>query len=489
MDTNLFTQLKNWNPWWEQGSSGMGVYKDPQYERELFPEVLQRVLEGDQIVSIVGMRQVGKSTIMRQVIRKLLDQGLNPKHIFYVSFDDPYLRANFDARKLFDQVVNEYAEGVLQKNIRDVQETLYFFFDEIHQLPDWERALKTYYDRRYQIRYLVSGSSSLHLQKKNRESLLGRISEHTLWPFSFREYVGWSATKETHNEELSAQMRDLYALRSQFMEDMSLKDIFQKTEALYNDLARWKKQDIVKLLRSFVIEGGFPRVWQQPDLASKHRTLWEQHVGKTLFEDLLQVARIRRVRDLEFLFIRLLGFNGGEVSLGDLQKDLKMSYVTLDRYLSLFVKTYLLFRVERTKSPRLALKRRSGKMKFYVSDPALWNALYKKDERVFDSPQEMSFIAETLVCSTIERWTSPLSIENRVGYFSERGEVDFTFKYGSSVLPIEVKWRNEVPTLKTLDALIKKWDLTESMVITKDFDMTYREGRLSIPLWFFLLVF
>jgi predicted AAA+ superfamily ATPase len=124
-----------------------------------------------------------------------------------------------------------------------------------------------------------------------------------------------------------------------------------------------------------------------------------------------------------------------------------------------------------------------------VADPALRNALYKKDESVFDDPNEMGFIAETLVCSVIERWISSIRDDDRVGYFSDRGEVDFIFKYGAGALPIEVKWRNDVPALKTLDSVVKKWKLKESLVVTKDFDVTYVTGRLSAPLWFFLLIF
>lgn len=489
MDIQLFTQLKSWNPWWERGSTGMAAYQDPPYRRELFDDVLSQFLHGDQIVSIVGMRQVGKSTMMRQIIRHLLDDGVDPKRVFYISFDDPFLRAQYDPRRLFDDVIHAYAEGVLHADLRDTKESLYFFFDEVHQLPNWERALKSYYDRRYAVRYLVSGSSSLHLQKKNRESLLGRISEHTLWPFSFREYVEYSTSTDAASERLSGGMKRAREVRAEFVKSFSLQDTFSAAEPVYRDFAAWDKQQITNLLRAFVIDGGFPRVWQQRDLASKHRTLWEQYVGKTLFEDLLQVAKIRRVKDLEFLFVRLLGFNGKEVKLNALQRDLKMSFVTLDRYLGLFVKTFLLFRVERIKSRRLVLKRRSSSVKFYVTDPALRNALYKKDENVFDDPEEMGFIAETLVCSVAERWISPVRGDDRVGYYADRGEVDFVFRYGSGALPIEVKWRNDVPTLKTLDALVKKWRLQESMVVTKDFDMTYRGGRLSVPLWFFLLIF
>lgn len=490
MDAKLFTQLKSWNPWWERGAGGMDIYQDPEYRREAFFEIKKQFLSNDQIVSVIGMRQVGKSTMMRQIIRDLLNDNVDPKRIFYVSFDDPFLRTHFDSEKLFDEVVKTYAEGVLSSDLRDYEDDLYFFFDEVHQLPNWERALKSYYDRRYRIRYFISGSSSLHLQKKNRESLLGRISEHTLWPFSFREYVEYKiADGKKPDNRILESIRKIRKARKSFLNAFSLKDLFSNTESVYRELESWEKQNITKLLRSFVIEGGFPRVWQQNDLASKHRTIWEQYVGKTLFEDLLQVAKIRRVKDLEFLFVRLLGFNGQEVKLKDLQRDLRLSYVTLDRYLGLFVKTFLLFRIERTKTMRTTLKRRSSSIKFYVTDPALRNALYKKNESVFDDPQEMSIIAETLVCSAMERWFSPVHVDERVGYYFDRGEVDFVFKYGDGAIPVEVKWRNDVPALKTLDSLVEKWKLSESMMVTKDFEMTYREGRLSVPLWFFLLAF
>lgn len=484
----MLTQLKSWNPWWDRGPAGMDAYRDPDYQREQYETVKNQFLTSDQIVSIVGMRQVGKSTMMRQIIRDLLDDKVDPKRILYVSFDDPFLRAHIDPKHLFEAIVREYNENILRKDLRDAGETLYFFFDEVHQLPDWERALKTYYDRRYQVQYIVSGSSSLHLQKKNRESLLGRISEHTLWPFSFREYVQFKATNDG-NERLVRATKEARMVRNSFVHNFSLEEAFKASEQMFKELGAWEKQNISNYLRSFIVEGGFPRVWQQTDLASKHRTLWEQYVGKTLFEDLLQVAKIRRIKDLEFLFVRLLGFNGKETTLGILQKDLQMSRATFERYVSLFVTTFLLFRVERVKSMGVAPKRRSSNVKFYVADPALRNALYKKDDTVFDDPNEMGFIAETLVCSVIERWLSPVRGEDRVGYYAKGGEVDFVFKYGPGVLPIEVKYRNDIPSLKSMDRLVKKWKLNQSMVVTKDFDLSYRNGRLSIPLWFFLMIF
>src|SRR3989338_771231 len=116
MNDQLLAQLESWNPWWQDGVQGIERYKDPLYKREVYDEIWMRVSKGEFIVSIVGMRQVGKSTIMRQMIRGLLDKGTEPKHIFYVSFDDPYLRVLHDQKYIFEQVVRVYTENILKEN-------------------------------------------------------------------------------------------------------------------------------------------------------------------------------------------------------------------------------------------------------------------------------------------------------------------------------------------------------------------------------------
>jgi len=489
MNDQLLAQLESWNPWWQDGVQGIERYKDPLYKREVYDEIWMRVSKGEFIVSIVGMRQVGKSTIMRQMIRGLLDKGTEPKHIFYVSFDDPYLRVLHDQKYIFEQVVRVYTENILKENLAATRHELYFFFDEIHQLPSWEKTLKSYFDRRFLVHYVVSGSSSLQLQNKNRESLLGRISEHTIWPFSFREYVEYHAGK-INDDKLLSSVKQLREPRNEFLSKREISPIFPALENIFTRCNAECKEKVVKYLKEFILEGGFPRVWQQPDLASKQRTLWEHHVAKVLFEDLPQVAKIRKVKDLEFLYVRITDFNAREAVLSELQNDLKVHWETLDRYLMYLLRTFLVFRVDRTKSKRFERKRRSGRVKFYVTDVALRNALRRRTEEVYDNPDEMSYIAENLVCTAIKRWvTGPQKDEQVVFFKDASGEVDFIVKDVGKVLPIEVKWRNDVPALKTLDRLCQKWDLRESILITKNFDLTYRNGRLSVPLWFFLLAF
>ena len=487
IDVQLLAQLRTWNPWWQQGKEGIDRYKDPSYRRELFVNVRNQIKVGSQIVSIVGMRQVGKSTLMRQVIKELLDEGVDPKTIFYISFDDPFVRIKYDKRKIFDIVVQTFMQGLLREDLDLYKGKLYFFLDEIHQLPDCEKTLKTYYDRSFPISYMVSGSSSLHLQSKNKESLLGRISEYILWPFSFREYLEYHENKD---KQILGIIEEARSIHNAYSNTFDLNAVYPALQEVYKKAFVWSKQTVESNLQRFIVCGGFPRAWQQLDFVSRQRVLWEQHVGKVIFEDLVQVANIRKPRDLEFLFTYIIENNGKEVKLGEMKSNLNIHWETLDRYLSYLIRTFLVFRVERTKTKRLLIKRRSGNVKFYLTDVALRNAFYNRTEDVFFDTEEMSFIAENLICTAVERWLRGPKKEEQISFYKDRsGEVDFIFKGPNNITPIEVKWRNEMPPLRTLKKLETSWDVKQSILVTKDQELDVKGGRFSIPLWFFLLCF
>lgn len=487
IDVQLLAQLRTWNPWWQQGKDGINRYNDPSYKRELYTEVRNQYKQSNQIISIVGMRQVGKSTLMRQIIRELLEGSINPKTILYISFDDPLIRIKYDKKTIFDKIVETFVRGLLNKSLDQYNGKLFFFLDEVHQLPDWEKTLKNYYDRSFPISYFVSGSSSLRLQSKNRESLLGRISEHILWPFSFREYLQYHESRNKELLEITEEARQIYET---YIKTYHVADVYADLTYLYQKTLLGNKTLIDQNLQKFIVCGGFPRAWQQPDFVSRQRILWEQHVGKVIFEDLVQVASIRKPKDLEFLFSYIIENNGKEIKLAQMKNNLNIHWETLDRYLSYLIRTFLVFRVERTKTKRLLLKRRSGNVKFYLTDVALRNAFYNKTEDVFFETEEMSFISENLVCTTLERWLRGAKREEQISFYKDRsGEVDFIFKAFNMLTPIEVKWRNDMPTLKTLKKIENIWKTDQSILITKDQDLNMQNKRLSIPLWFFLLCF
>lgn len=491
METELIQQLRAWNPWWEMGIEGIKRYEIPLFKREIYQTVKTQFEEGKQIVSVVGMRQIGKSTLMRQMIQDLLNAGVPSESILYVSFDDPFLETvthNSDV-DLMEKVVSTYAQFILKKNLEHANTPIYFFLDEIHQLLDWDKKLKSYYDRSYPIKYIISGSSSLRLQKQNRESLLGRISEFILWPFSFREYLEFKSQDNARLQEAIMAAKDVH---KKFASAFTIAPIIDSLKAIYLETSLWDKEFIIQCLKQYILVGGFPRAWEgNLDFASRQRVIWEQHIVKVLFEDLVQVANIRKPKELSFLFMQIVQWNGNEFRLRELQERLGIHSHTLDKYLHYLIQTFLIFRVDKTKSKRMEIKRKAGYSKFYMSDVAFKNALYKRDETVYENPEDMGIIAENLVCSLVQRWiTGPYKDDTIQFYNDGSGEVDFVVKQPEKTIPIEVKWREQIKKPKTLEKIVKKWGLKESIMVTKNDDVSFSEsGQLSIPLWYFLMMF
>jgi len=104
-DKNLGNLLKLYNPWWDDHSSRWRENL-PDYQRPVVSEVLSDIKELPQIISITGPRRVGKSTVLKQVIRYLLDKlDIDPSNILYFSFDDPEVYGSEDLQRvIFDNI-------------------------------------------------------------------------------------------------------------------------------------------------------------------------------------------------------------------------------------------------------------------------------------------------------------------------------------------------------------------------------------------------
>ncbi|MBI4245276.1 MAG: DUF4143 domain-containing protein, partial [Planctomycetes bacterium] len=189
------------------------------------------------------------------------------------------------------------------------------------------------------------------------------------------------------------------------------------------------------------------------------------------------------------LYVSILDCAGEEIVFSKLARNINISPSILEKYLRYLIQTFLIFSVERTKTKRVLRQRRASKVKFYAMDSAVRAAVLKSRTDIYDDSAEMGIYAENLVASAVRRRLSG-RINSGIWYYreSDRYEVDFIVKEADSLLPIEVKWRRDIPALKSLDRLCAKWGLQESALVTRDHDLTYRDNRLSIPLWFFLLM-
>jgi len=162
--------LKQFNRHWEKD-----FFYDISFKRDYFEELKQK-LENKFILNLIWIRRVWKTTLMKQLIDYLiLEKKINRKNIFFYSFDEIWE---------IKEKIDEYIK-ITWINLE--KEKIYIFFDEVQKIKDFQSKIKIYYDFHTNIKFILSGSSSLYLQKK--ESLAWRIFETYIKPLNFWEFL------------------------------------------------------------------------------------------------------------------------------------------------------------------------------------------------------------------------------------------------------------------------------------------------------------
>lgn len=161
------------NPWWKDKG-----WAPPArlVERDLFPRLLDW-MQGREIIGLVGARQVGKSTLMKQLIFHLIhDSHIKSRNILYINLD---LIQSFDFfRNPLDFISSVYKPGDDRK---------YIFLDEVQRLENPGIFLKAIHDLELPVKIIISGSSSIDIKGKTSEPLTGRKLFFNVQPFSLAE--------------------------------------------------------------------------------------------------------------------------------------------------------------------------------------------------------------------------------------------------------------------------------------------------------------
>ena len=168
----LGDNLLRFNPWWE----GEAMPPQPATRRHLVGQMRRRLDAGIAPVVVVrGPRQIGKTTAQFQMIQDLLDEGVNPRRILRVQFDDLETMSRLPEPIL--RISDWFERRVAPKRFNSMAsdgEPAYLFFDEIQNLKRWDGQLKSLVDNA-SVRVVVTGSSALRIEL-GRDSLAGRIN-------------------------------------------------------------------------------------------------------------------------------------------------------------------------------------------------------------------------------------------------------------------------------------------------------------------------
>jgi len=172
------------NPWWEKQSFNSGIKRDSYLQRFYLQ------LERKQAEIIVGSRRSGKTTLLKQFIRELLEKGVSEKDILYLPLDHPNLSAT---------PISEHLKNLRKIFDHNRDRKLYLFLDEIQDSPGWETELKSLYDSE-PLKIFCSGSSSSLIARQGGK-LTGRQIITTVYPLSFKEFILFRGSQPKLSED------------------------------------------------------------------------------------------------------------------------------------------------------------------------------------------------------------------------------------------------------------------------------------------------
>jgi len=409
-DSQLIEVLEFWNFWNQDRRTG--VYRK-DYADELYR---QRKLKEASIVA--GVRRAGKSTILLQVLRKLIDSGTPRENILYVNFEEPtfipYLTVEFLLR-----IHDLYLERFNPRG------RTYVVLDEVQLVPGWERFVRGLYDRDKDIKFYITGSSSKLLSKEYGTSLTGRIVSNEVFPLSFQEFL---AFKEKEEMIERSRGKGSPALRN-----------------LFNQYTRF---------------GGFPQVVLTEEEKDKMQILKDYYTA-VIEKDIIQRYQVRDIKKLKEFCLNLYANVATHFSGYQAEKRQKISQPTANKFLE-YAREVFLVQTTDYFSYSFA-EQKANPYKVYAIDPGLYNAVS------FRFSENIGRIFENVVYLALRRKGE------EIFYWKGKGEVDFLIRKGTRIdRLINVCWelnkKNEKREFSGLYEAMKQFNVSNAQIIISGYD-------------------
>lgn len=461
--------LRDINDWWVTGRI-QNSFIEP-VPRKITPDILHAI-EERQIILLEGARRVGKTSIIYHIIQNLINRGINPKQIIYVSLDDPLIQK----RNFFENLIEIIETHLIDGKIQSSEKKLYLFLDEVTHLEDWELYLKRYYDQKYPFKFIISSSSASFLVRRGSESLAGRLFRFRISPFSLSEFLNL----RTVRHEIMDISKKADEIWSEFFETGERKQLFNNIKNLAKDMAIYSKETDL-YIRQYLFNGGFPEFLQLKGAREVRQYFPENVIERVVYHDIPEAFKAADRGLLQNLLLYSIFHSGSIININEIAAAYNATRQTVSDYLyylqaSMLVR--LLEKYAKTESSRLRAFR-----KLYTVDTGLYAHLQRLTPMQIEEKGIIGQLAEIAVYSQLNSYRG---LSERLFYYRERDmEVDFVIDNAKSPACVEVKFRTSPDDIKGVKYFMERFKTKTAIVITKD---TLKEdnGILFVPMRLFL---
>ena len=444
--SELISVLQEFNPWW----SGQAQTELPEWERTASQEIVRWCENQTSKRSLLlsGPRQVGKTTLFRQAVRHLLRTGIQPSQIIYATFDHPLLKLAG-----INKTIDAWEELFPGAGSREQ----YLFLDEVQFIPDWQVWLKHQVDFGSRRKIAITGSAS-PLRSGTSESGVGRWETIKLPTLAFKEFL---------------KLRNIPL--PNIPEFCSLKQIAECSAA---ELLRFQSaaKALTPYFHDYLLRGGFPEPALEDDLKRCQRLLREDIVDKVLKRDMTALYGVRRIVEIEQIFLYLCYHDGGILDISAVSKELDgvKRHLLID-HLDLLEAAHLIYSLRPFGYGKEVLR---GKSKVYLADAAIPGSILLYGQKLLEKPDRLGNAVETAFFKHV--FTRYYQDQPTFSYWHSKGrktyEVDLIAEIGERTVPFEVKYQDKEISdsdLKGIRLFMEEKSIELGYVITRNSDSLF----------------
>lgn len=379
---------------------------------------------------LVGLRRAGKTFLLYQYVRQLLDKGHKKEELLFINFEDE--RINDMRKDELHIIIEAYRELYEHEPI--------IFLDEIQNISGWEHFARRLADEKRRV--MITGSNAHMLSREIASTLGGRFIMKEVYPFSFSEYICWHGIELGKNWYFGPKKADVIRIFGDYFHYGGIAEVFS-----LKDKREWLTSLYQKILYS--------------DVVIRNNIRNEQSLGllvKKLADSVLQPTSVKRLQN---------------IIVGAGQKVTRDTVAVFLRYLN---NAYLVFSISNFTD---SIPERESNKKHYFYDNGLLNLfLYQPETKLL----------ENIVAIALYK-----KYGDKLFFYNRNVEIDFFIPEEGAAIQVCYNINNEETAMRETSAFValNRFKPTKrNIIVTRNDERTVKVNGITveiIPVWKFLL--